>query len=305
MHTQTESVSEYRAGPASLVPAAAGLGLYGLTLGGEVLLGASVRWALVYLGAATVGAIVPLGLSAELLAWIGAVAPLAYSVAALARPGQGRLGALRIGARRPSREEGEVLADALYLLESCGSRQMPTERVRIYVLDDPLPDAAVRGRALILNRGLLEAEGLAAVLAHELGHANTLDGRLTEALGRLALCEDPLAPAERRGEAECEARGERGGLLWGLLRWALRLAGGGQAERLLGPAWAAYWRAREYAADDYASSLAHGEDLARHLRDHVQLFDQPPVGLLTRAKHPPVALRLERLNAAAAGVGSK
>jgi Zn-dependent protease with chaperone function len=305
MHTQTESVPEYRAGSATFAPAAAGLGLYCLTLAGEVLLGASVRWALIYLGAATLGAIVPLGLSAEVLAWIGAVAPLAHSVVALARPGQGRLWALRIGARRPSREEGEVLADALHLLDSCAPRHAAADQVRIYVLDDPLPDAAVRGRALVLSRGLLESEGLAAVLGHEFGHAETLDGRLTEALSRLVLCDDPLAPAQRGGEAEPEARGEDGGLLWGLLRSALRLAGGGQAERLLAPLWAAHWRAREYAADAYAGSLAQGEDLARHLSDHEQLFDQPPRGLLSRAQHPPVALRIERIEAAIAGTGSK
>jgi Zn-dependent protease with chaperone function len=305
MHTQTESAPEYRAGPASLAAAAAGLGLYCLTLSLEVLLGASVRWALVYLGAAIAGAIVPLGLSAELLAWIGAAAPLAYSVVALARPGQGRLWALRIGARRPSREEGEVLADALRLLDSCAPRHAAAEGVRIYVLDDPLPDAAVRGRALILSRRLLESEGLAAVLGHELGHAKSLDGRLTEALSRLVLWDDPLAPAERGGEAEWELRGKRGGLLWGLSRYALRFAGGGQAERLLGPLWAAHWRAREYAADAYAGSLAHGEDLARHLSDYEQVFDQPPVGLLTRAEHPPVSLRIERINAAAAAEGPK
>ncbi|HEX2707020.1 MAG TPA: hypothetical protein VHM66_03315 [Solirubrobacterales bacterium] len=48
-----------------------------MTISGEVMPGASVRWLLIYLGAATVGTWVPLGLSAEGLAWIVAAAPLA------------------------------------------------------------------------------------------------------------------------------------------------------------------------------------------------------------------------------------
>ncbi len=52
MHTQTASTSELRAGIASRLHAAAGLGLYLLTLAGEVVLGAGVRWLLTYLGAA-------------------------------------------------------------------------------------------------------------------------------------------------------------------------------------------------------------------------------------------------------------
>jgi Zn-dependent protease with chaperone function len=74
-----------------------------------------------------------------------------------------------------------------------------------YVLDDPLPSAAVRGTTVILSRGLLESASLAAVLAHELGHINSLDGHLTEALNRLALWDDPLAP-RRLGAGERRQR---------------------------------------------------------------------------------------------------
>jgi len=89
---------------------------------------------------------------------------------------------------------------------------------------------------------------------------------------------------------------EHRGILTGLIRLILRLAGGGCAARLLAPLWSAYWRSREYAADAYAASLGQGEDLARHLADFEQSFDFPrrrfPLDL---AEHPPVALRIERL----------
>jgi Zn-dependent protease with chaperone function len=182
------------------------------------------------------------------------------------------------------------------------------ESPRYYVLDDPLPGAAVQGRTLILSRGLLESESLAAVLAHELGHVGSLDGRLTEALNRLALWNDPLAPVrpEPGGESLLEfGEDRRGGLLWGLLRWALRLAGGSFAQRLLSPLWAAHWRAREYVADAYACALGQAEDLARHLSDQEQAFDAPqPRLVFNQAEHPPVALRVERLQELAEDRGS-
>jgi Zn-dependent protease with chaperone function len=294
MHTQAESTRTYRR---AVSPGAiAGLTLYLLTLVGEGMLGGPVRWLLAYLGAATVGAIFPLGLSPEELAWLAALAPIAWSLTALALPGRGRMWARRIGARRPSVEEAVALDDAFALLRSADP-SLPGPTV-CHVLDDPIPDAAVRGRALILTRALLESESLAALLAHELGHAESLDGRLTEALDRLALWQDPLAPP-RPEHGYPGPRDDLGGALtWALARWTLRLAGGSFAQRLLAPLWAAHWRSREYAADAYAASLGQAFDLARHLTDHELAFDAPQPRLLFKvSQHPPVALRIERLHA--------
>jgi hypothetical protein len=163
------------------------------------VLGASVRWLLIYLGAAAVGIIVPLGCSAESLAWIAALGPIAWSVAGLVLPGRGGVWGRRLGARRPTGEEAAALGDAIELLRSVDSSLLGP--AGWLVLDDPLPAAAARGRTVVVSRGLFEHDGLAPVLAHELGHANRLDGRLTEALNRLALWEDPLGPARsERGE---------------------------------------------------------------------------------------------------------
>ena len=307
MHTQTESAQEHPAGTALTFSAAAGLGLYLLTLAVEAMLGAGARWLLFYLGAATVGAIVPLGLSAEELAWIAALAPLIYSAVGLALPGQGRLWRLRLGARRMSSEERETLLAALELLRT--HEPCLNGRVRFYVLDDPLPAAAVRGHAVILTRGLIESESLAAVLGHELGHVDSLDGRLTEALQRLAVWADPLGPPNRHGApapTDDFKPAPEPCLPWSCLRLFLRLAGGGVGEQLLGPLWSAYWRAREYAADSYAALLGQAEDLARHLGDFEQPFDAPQPGLIFKAAaHPPVALRIERLHEYSMRGGSK
>jgi Zn-dependent protease with chaperone function len=297
MHAQTENAQADRRSRTFPVGAASGLALYLLTLCGEAMLGVPVRWLLAYLGAATVGAFLPLGLSAEGLAWVVALAPIAWSVTGLLRPGRGWVWGRRLGARRPSASEAQALAEAMELLRA-SDPTLPDPTAWL-VLDDPLPGAAVRGTSVLLSRALIESESLAPVLAHELGHADSLDGRLTEALGRLALWGDPLAPARPAGGGEGGVRRHQelgGGLLWGLIRWALRLAGGSFAQDLLGALWAAYWRWREYGADAYAASLGQGEDLARHLTDFEQPFDPPQPGVVFKAaSHPPVALRIERL----------
>ena len=298
MHTQTAGASEHRARLVSSLHVASGLGLYLLTLTGEVVLGASIRWLLTYLGALALGAIVPLGPGAGQLACLAAFLPLGWSLLALALPGRGFLWTRRVGARRPSAEETMVIEDARQLLRAVDSNLADLRAV--YVLDDPLPAAAARGRSVILSRGLLESESVAPVLAHELGHTRSLDGRLTEALDRLELLSDPLGPIERRSGRQPRSAADDApvGFLWSCARWTLRLAGGGCAERLLGPLWSAHWRSREYAADAYAASLGQAEDLARYLSDNELPFDVPQPRLpFNRAEHPPVALRIERLTA--------
>jgi len=56
-----------------------------------------------------------------------------------------------------------------------------------FVVDIPQPDAAACGETVMLSRGMLESDLLAAVLAHEPGHLNTGDGKLTAAINRLII----------------------------------------------------------------------------------------------------------------------
>jgi Zn-dependent protease with chaperone function len=305
MHTQAESDRSGRRDLMAALSAATGLLLYGLTFLGEGMLGAVARWLLAWLGAATAGAIVPLGPSAGQIAWVAALAPLAWLALALLRPGGGWLWRRRLGARRPTADEALAIGDAQTMLRAVDPSVPEAE---VCVLDDPLPAALVRGRSIVLSRGLLESDATPAVYAHELGHIRSLDARLTEALERLELWGDPLGPIEpRRGAQSPRGRDDRsGGLLLGCLRWLVRLAGGGCAESLLRPLWSAYWRHREHAADVYAASLGQAEDLARHLAEQELPFDPPQRRLLlNRAEHPPVALRIERLLAAPGGGVSK
>jgi Zn-dependent protease with chaperone function len=302
MHTQTESSQVDRRSRANFQSAASGFVLYLLTLAVEVLLGASTRWLLVYLGAAIVGALLPLGLSPEGWAWAVALAPVLWSILGLLLPGRGWVWGRRLGIRRPSDEEAAAIDDAFDLLRTVAP-ELPTAG-EYAVLDDPVPFAAVRGRIVILSRAVIESDALAAIMGHELGHVNTLDGRLTEALNRLSLWDDPLSlsPSEGEGRGEVVSNPDPcGAIPWALMRLIARLTGGSVGVRLLGPAWSVYWRSREYAADSYAGSLGQAEDLAAYLRDQEQALDVPATGIFNDQLHPPVALRIERLEAAHGG----
>ena len=161
-----------------------------------------------------------------MLAWLAALTPIAFSIAGLLLPCRGRV---RAAARRPPPQRRESHPASRCPGVAAQRLPEPSGSPPASFLDDPLPGAAVRGAAVGRpSRGLIESESLSAVLAHEFGHLNSSDGRLTEALSRLALWDDPLAPARAGGEGQRRGGGLRrpgGGLLWGLTRWTLRLAG--------------------------------------------------------------------------------
>ena len=130
---------------------------------------------------------------------------------------------------------------------------------------------------LLVTRGLLESGYLEAVLAHELGHLNTSDGRLTAALYRMTT---PPRKEVRRG-----------------LRTIALLATGGAVVWLTRAPWGVYWRAREHQADEYAARLGQARSLARFLETNALDYDLPvPFVWLTDASHPPVEHRIDHLS---------
>jgi Zn-dependent protease with chaperone function len=240
--------------------------------------------------------------------WELALIPTAWSLFALITPvGGAHWWRINVGGREPSEREHLAYNDAIALLRSQSKTSLRLPRVW-FVLDAPPPDAAVCGDALMLSRGLIESEFLAAVLAHELGHLASSDGKLTASLNRLVITPLPWrTPTERANRNTVIDASERtllgitlfGGLLW-LTRRVLRFACGGLALRLLGPFWGSYWREREYAADRFAVTLGQGEELAEFLEVHALLHDNPvPFIWLSEQTHPPSELRIDRLHKAA------
>ncbi len=187
------------------------------------------------------------------------------------------------GGRTPSERERLAYEDAIADLDDPDLRPDKLELPRhVFVLDEPEPGAAVSGDTLMLTRAMTESPYLPAVIAHELGHLNTLDAPITDALNRLILRQP--RPRQRYGPLSFSTW-----VLW-------RLATGGTSLPLMTPVWGSWWRRREHAADAYAARLGRADELAEFLETHALLYDRPvPLVWLTEHTHPPTEHRIERL----------
>jgi Zn-dependent protease with chaperone function len=271
------------------------LPLYLGTLVAQALTAGAARWLLAMATWTVVELFHDLPFSPEFVGYVCAFGPLVWSAWAFWQPGEGRLWHERVGAYDPSEGEAQLIDSAFEALGREATR--PLSSLSVYVVDTVDKFAFVRGRTLILSRGLIESGALIPVLAHELGHACSTDGRLIQALDRLVLWGDPLVRAR-----EENTRREYGGmaaLVVGVLRWTVRIAGGSLTLRLISPLWARYWRAREKAADEFAVALGQGPALAQYLEDWVQPSDRPhPRLLFNLQEYERVAYRRDTLLAA-------
>ena len=208
------------------------------------------------------------------VAWIIGYGPLILSVATLLLPLGGWLWMQQSGGRTPSERERLLYEDALAILTQADPQLRPPRRW--FVLDAPSVNAAAYADTLMLTRGLLESGFLEPVLAHELGHLNTSDARLIAALHRLT------TPPRRRMPFP--------------LRTISFLLSGALGVWMTRTPWAAYWRAREFGADQYAAKLGQGQALARFLDTNALENDLPiPFMWLTEHSHPFTEHRIDRL----------
>jgi Zn-dependent protease with chaperone function len=234
--------------------------------------------------------------------------PTGWAMFALLTPfGGGLWWRTNLGGRSPSLREHAAYRSAMEQLRRTAAVPF-ADPSGWFVLDTPELDACVCGNTLALSRGLFESSHLPAVLAHELGHLNTSDGRLTAAINRMVINTLPWRaerPPRQRGAPELHAddRVLLTVTFVGLALWAgrkaLAFAKGGLGLKLLGPFWGSYWREREYLADRFAASLGEGDSLADFLELHALVHDQPlPFIWATEHTHPPTELRIERLRTA-------
>ena len=236
-----------------------------------------------------------------IIAALTALGPMLWSLLTLRLlPGGFTFTRFALGARQPSRREREAVVAALTQIASNAPKGTigPT---KWFVLDQPLLNAYVVGTTLYLTRELIKSPYLAPLIAHELGHINSTDGRLTLALRRLVI--PPLyllsnsigqvAPgavmvsALTRNQTGCLI----GGVIW-FCSFLLAVAGGGFGLWLLNPLWVWYWRQREYAADEFAAKCGVAPGLVEYLERH-QFFDVATPYFM--AEHPYTELRIDRL----------
>src|ERR1700722_12001599 len=134
--------------------------------------------------------------------------PTFWSILALISPiGTGWWWKQRSGGRKPSQREQLAYNDSIDLLQAQTRDPLPLPE-NWFVIDTPTPEAAVCGETLMLSRGLLESDHLPAVLAHELGHLATPDGKLTAAINRLILIPPRPPRHEQTNQPTYEPRPE-------------------------------------------------------------------------------------------------
>lgn len=221
---------------------------------------------------------------------------------ALAFPTGHLLTRAQVGAREPSDRERRAVAEALAVLNMQGQ---PAPR-RWYVMDNPTINGFVVGDALYLNRGTITTpEALAPILAHELGHLNTHDGRYTLATRRMTfppllyLADLTRYTADVANTHQLTTGRKLGCGFFGYLVWSwiMFFLAGGLGLKLLRPLWFTYWRDREYAADAYAAGLGQGPQLAEVLEVVALPLDSatPFMSFVYDRQHPYTELRIDRL----------
>jgi Zn-dependent protease with chaperone function len=201
--------------------------------------------------------------------------PLALSLGMLVLPWHGWWWEQQYGGRAPSERERLLFEEAMARLREVDQGLRGPRRW--FVLDVSTVNAAAYADTLMLSRGLLEHGPVDALLAHELGHLNSSDGRLGAALRCLTL----TPPA-----------GVRHGL-----KTIVFFASGEAGMRAVHGMWSSYWRVREHEADRYAANLGQAAALSEFLKTTVLQADVPvPYIWMTEHTHPPVEHRIEQLN---------
>lgn len=192
------------------------------------------------------------------------------------------------GARDPSDREADRLHDAV---GACLQDGVKPPRY-VYVIDSAeVPVAFVEGSSLFVQRDTVSSPHLVGLVAHELGHLNSIDQRLSTAARWSSF------PSLRAvGRALLRMRGPM--ILWILAAFIalqLHLVAGGLLPRLLNPMWRWWARRREFAADTYAAHLGHGESLAAALEEQLPFDAATP--WMKGQNHPYAELRIDRLRA--------
>ncbi len=215
--------------------------------------------------------LIPLGILGLILGWHPALAhplalaiaflPLGWSLCGLIIPAEGWLIEQDHGGRPPSARERQRYEEALgEILARDPDVRLPKSWCVVDQADFP---AAVMGDTLILARVTLHELALEPILAHELGHLQHHDGRITIALLRLA----PFA-------SQLEGRPRGPGIFAALARVVVYVASGGLSMRLTTLIWAGYFRCCEYRADEFAARLGYAGELIDYFEGAVA-YDQP------------------------------
>jgi Zn-dependent protease with chaperone function len=265
---------------------ATALVLYTITLAGQWF-AAVARTLILYIILALIALVTGWPIPSNTIALVIAFAPLAVSLLALICPPlilpiDGRWWEISSGGRPPEQDEQEAFQNAIDELREYDPKlRIPRHW---FVAEEHERNAAAYAKTMRVDRGLLESPYAAAVIAHELGHLNSSDGKLASAL-RLMLLTEMQTPTLYP--------------LWSLpFRGLAWFASGEAVLWFMANPWEMYWRSREFAADQYAARLGQGPALARTLEHDALPYEQSiPRMRYSRASHPYTKPRIAKLRA--------
>lgn len=260
--------------------------LYAITLAANWF-AAAARWLITVVTLGIISWVIHWSIPVNTIGMIIGFGPLVVSLLAviyppLIAPIDGRWWEINSGGRAPEQDEQEAFTHAIQQLQDIDPNIK--EPHHWFVAEEPGHNAQAYSSSLCVDRGLLESPYAPAVIAHELGHLNTTDGRLASALNLLI-----LAQIERPELHPLPS------LPFRVLFW---VASGQAVLSLTGNAWEAYWRSREFAADEYAARLGQGQALAMSLEQDALPHEQTVKRMrFSRATHPYTKPRIARLHA--------
>lgn len=249
------------------------------------------------------------------LGLFAALAPVLYSLAVLAGLPSGHLLVRWSLHGRPlSADERRQLDLAL---AAARRDNLPVPQ-RIFALDERGLNAAISGRTMYVFRELFESPFLPGVIAHELGHYNSLDGRLLLAIRGLTIPGGFVIANLLLGVLQWVAYGLLSCLIglfvivflllrinvWAVMRslfgisvqlarFTIIFAVGGVGSALLGSLWRSYFIEREYAADAYAGRLGYARDLITFFE--TEILSDLVIPWYSEPSHPPATRRIAAL----------
>ena len=224
---------------------------------------------------------------------IVAYAPIVFSMITFLGGGSGHtFTRMALGARHPStREKKKVFSIISQIQKNAGKRTLEGF-ARIYVIDSQTEYMYLIGNTLYISSLAINSDYLQSRLAHELGHHQQSDGLLILGLRRFVL---PLMyifvspvrdystarpksvqnPAERPDAPEFnivipnlvdDSEAETFfAIINRILFFAMSFAGGGLGVWLMSPFWSAYFRERDYTADQFVSRYKMKDELVSYL----------------------------------------
>jgi len=275
--------------PNTFITAIIGLLLYLLTIVAEIISIAVRFWIGLAISQAVVALVAPAATQtfpSYVVGLIFAFVPVAWGVLALpGLPSGGILTRYELQGRAPSAQEREIVERALTELLTI---HPGIRRPRAWFVTKTIqPTTLAIGTTLYINADLLQKDRqyLIGYLAHALGHFNTIDSRLVEALIRLkirvvyflmyTLSLLGLSTFRRRVGLTWNFAGREGGGFVAMFEIVLTLIAGGLGLRIISPLWRGYFYTCEYAADGFGASLGQGEILAHIVDEHNTPLDVP------------------------------